>query len=141
MEAAYTLAIRGNTASISSVTETGKRTRTGSPNRAFDERAETNLSGSDSYPRLPHPMASFFNFYIIFFPIYQKYMPKLFFCKNVILPPVHPAEGRYRRMNRRQVHRRIHTAGSTGGKVIVANFTGTVATYRQINRRYCSNSL
>jgi len=53
----------------------------------------------------------FFNFYIIFFPIYQKYMPKLFFCKNVILPPVHPAEGRYRRMNRRQVHRRIHTAG------------------------------
>ena len=44
---------------------------------------------------------SFFIFYIIFFPIYQKYMPKLFFCKNVILPPVQPAEWSYRRMNRR----------------------------------------
>ena len=69
--------------------------------------------------------ASFFNFYIIFFPIFQKYMPNHFFCKNVILPPVHPAEGRYRRMNRRY--------GT------VATSSGTVATYRQINRRYCSN--
>ena len=47
------------------------------------------------------PPAEFFYFLYYFFPIYQKYMPKLFFCKNVILPPVHPAEGRYRRMNRR----------------------------------------
>ena len=42
----------------------------------------------------------FFYFYIIF-SIYQKYMSLYFFCKYVIQPPVHPAEGRYRQMNRR----------------------------------------
>ena len=41
-------------------------------------------------------------------------------------------------MNRRQVHRRIHTAGWNGGKITVANSTGTVATYHQINQRTVS---
>jgi len=49
---------------------------------------------------LPTSFRSFFNFYIIF-PYLSKIYAETFFCKNVILPPVHRAEGRYRRMNRR----------------------------------------
>jgi len=38
---------------------------------------------------------------LYFFSIYQKYMSCFFIFKNVTQPPVHPAEGCYRRMNRR----------------------------------------
>jgi len=41
---------------------------------------------------------NFFNFYIIFFDFSKIYA--VFFCKFVTVPPVHPAEGCYRRMNR-----------------------------------------
>ena len=43
----------------------------------------------------------FFYFLYYFFSIYQKYMSLYFFCKYVIQPPVHPAEG-----------------GWTGGKIL-----------------------
>jgi len=47
--------------------------------------------------------ASANEFFLIlyFFSIYQKYMSCFFIFKNVTQPPVHPAEGCYRRMNRR----------------------------------------
>ena len=38
--------------------------------------------------------------FLFFFSIFQKYMSFLFFSKNVTQPPVRPAEGCYRRMNR-----------------------------------------
>ena len=41
----------------------------------------------------------FFYFYI-FFDLSKIYV-EIFFFKNVTQPPVHPAEGCYRRMNRR----------------------------------------
>ena len=46
----------------------------------------------------------FFNFYIIFFPIYQKYMPKLFFKKMSSC--------------RQFIRRTVGTAGWTGGKFV-----------------------
>ena len=38
--------------------------------------------------------------FFIFIFLFIKYICRFFFCKNVTQPPVHPAEGRYRRMNR-----------------------------------------
>ena len=83
----------------------------------------------------------FLNFYIILFPICQKYMPNFFFTKNIILPPVQPAEWRYRRINRRQVHCRKHTTGSSDEKGTVAIRAGTVDTNRQFKLLYCSDLL
>ena len=48
------------------------------------------------------PIIRVFLIFILFFSRFIKNICRnFFFCKNVILPPVHPAEGRYRRMNRR----------------------------------------
>jgi len=46
------------------------------------------------------PNRIFFFIFLLFFSIYQKYIP-IFFCKFLTLPPVHPAEAIYRQMDRR----------------------------------------
>jgi len=49
-----------------------------------------------------HKRAQPMNFFIfiLFFSIYQNYIP-IFFFKFVTLPPVHPADASYRQMDRR----------------------------------------
>ena len=74
--------------------------------------AHTKWSQAFSY------LGEFFIFYIIFFSDLSKIYDKFYFYKNVILPPVQPAEWRYRQMNRRQVHCRKHNAGSSGERVV-----------------------
>ena len=74
-------------------------------------------SGARPVQACPVLATEFFNF-ILFFFRFIKNICRFFFCKNVILSPVHPAEGRYRRMNRRQVHCRKHTARSSGERLL-----------------------
>jgi hypothetical protein len=46
-------------------------------------------------------MRFFFIFILLFFSIFQKYIPDFLFCKFITLPPVHPSEASYRQMDRR----------------------------------------
>jgi len=69
-------------------------------------------------PKEASGLVEFFNFYIIYFLIFQNYMPQKFFCRSGLLSPVQLAVKTYRRMNRRYVCYSAPAAGSSGGTFI-----------------------